>query len=213
MSTIKNVSLINALKNAEKGANLMRLTDVYVDYYDVDKDARNARKKAFDAYKDAVAVLAAKRAEKGFSPDVSKTRTAQEEAARSAFFDALRTVCGFVGLKSSAPLASYLFAFTASATERKDGNHLVTANAMRKAFEHAARMLLNGETLPGYASVVAEEAARKAAKEAAKAERARRMKEADEKKVETEGRTNEAANAKETIEAANKAGKAEQPAA
>lgn len=210
-------NFVNALKSRDLTAPALRLRDVFTDFDDSGKDARDAQKKAFAAYRTECQVLAKAIVGVAFLATLRKSKDGSEKAATDAkkidaYYNALRPLCTRFGLKLSPDIANFIRATVKAVSDGKKGFSVVTVSTAQKAFEHAAMRTLRGESMTEKA-IYSEIDARKAAKAAEKAEIARRHKEADEKERAEKGRTNEAENVKETIEAANAAGKAEQPAA
>lgn len=210
-------SFVNALKSRDLTAPALRLRDVFPDFDDCGKDARDAQKKAFAAYRTEAEVLAKSIVGVAFLATLRKSKDGSEKAATDAkkidaYYNALRPLCTRFGLKLSPDIANFIRATVKAVSDGKKGFSVVTVSTAQKAFEHAAMRAMRGEIMTEKA-IYSEIDARKAEKAAEKANIARRHKEADEKERAEKERTNEAENARETIEAANKAGKAEQPAA
>lgn len=210
-------NFVNALESRDLTAPALRLRDVFPNFDDSGKDARDAQKKAFAAYRTECEMLAKAIVGVAFLATLRKSKDGSEKSATDAkkidaYYNALRPLCARFGLKLSPDIANFVRATVKAVSDGKKGFSVVTVGTAQKAFEHAAMRAMRGESMTEKA-IYSEIDARKAAKAAEKAEIARRHKEADEKERAAKGRTNEAENVKETIEAANAAGKAEQPAA
>ena len=208
---------MNALETRELTAAALRLRDVFPEFDDCGKDARDAQKKAFAAYRTECEMLAKAIVGVAFLATLRKSKDGSEKAATDAkksdsYYNALRPLCTRFGLKLSPDIANFIRATVKAVSDGKKGFSVVTVSTAQKAFAHAAMRAIRGESMTEKA-IYTEIDARKAAKAAEKAEIARRHKEADEKERAEKGRTNEVENARETIEVANKAGKAEQPTA
>lgn len=212
-------NFVTALESRDLNAPALRLRDIFPAFDDSGKDARDAQKKAFAAYRTECEMLAKAIVGVAFLATLRKSKDGSEKAATDAkkidaYYNALRPLCTRFGLKLSPDIANFVRATVKAVSDGKNGFSVVTVGTAQKAFEHAAMRIMRGESMTETA-IYAEIDARKAAKAAEKAEIARRHKEADEKERAEKGRTNEAANARETIEAANKAGTADkaEPAA
>lgn len=208
---------VSAIECRALSAPALRLRDVFTDFDDSGKDTRDAQKKAFAAYRTECEMLAKAIVGVAFLATLRKSKDGSEKAATNAkkidaYYSALRPLCTRFGLKLSPDIANFIRATVKAVSDGKKGFSTVTVGTAQKAFEHAAMRAMRGESMTE-AAIYAEIDARKASKAAEKADIARRHKEADEKERSEKGRTNEAENVKETIDAANAAGKAEQPAA
>ena len=136
-------TFVNALETRELTAPALRLRDVFPEFDACGKDARDAQKQEFAAYRTECEMLAKAIVGVAFLATLRKSKDGSEKAATDAkkidaYYNALRPLCTRFGLKLSPDIANFIRATVKAVSDGKKGFSVVTVSTAQKAFEHAA---------------------------------------------------------------------------